>query len=342
MNKKTFSGKYGPMLIAEIGGNHEGNFEYAKKLTQLAISTGVDVIKFQLYTGDSLVSRLESPGRNKHFKKFELNKQQHLELAKMVQDAGIIYMASVWDLDVFDWIDPYIPIYKIGSGDLTAYPILKKTAAKSKPIILSTGLSTENEVLDCIKFIQGCNPIYKSSDMLAVLQCTSMYPINNTDTNLAVIKRYKDITALTVGYSDHTVGSQAMLYAYAMGAEIFEFHFTDSREGKTFRDHKVSLTPQEVIDFQKEIQEINKLKGSDKKEPLPIEIENGHHISFRRAVYPATDIPAGTILNESNLCCLRPNHGIDCRDYDRLIGKTSKINLKAHQKLEWDFFTDQK
>ena len=121
-----------PFLIAEIGGNHEGNFEYAKSLTQLAINSGADAVKFQIYTGDTLVSSIESPQRNSHFKKFELSKEQHIHLAKMVKAAGLIYTASVWDINALDWIDPFMSFYKIGSGDLTAYSVIKETAKKKK------------------------------------------------------------------------------------------------------------------------------------------------------------------------------------------------------------------
>ena len=129
---KIFKGKHGPLLIAEIGGNHEGNFEYAKKLTQLAIDADVDYIKFQIYSGDMLVSQIESPIRNKHFKKFELTKDQHIELAEMIKKAGIKYTSSVWDIDSMKWIDSYMDFYKIGSGDLTAFPVLKKIAKTGK------------------------------------------------------------------------------------------------------------------------------------------------------------------------------------------------------------------
>lgn len=333
----SFKGKYGPLLIAEIGGNHEGNFEYAKKLTELAIQTDVDFIKFQLYTGDTLVSRLEDPSRNNHFKKFELQKEQYIQLAEMINKAGIGFMASVWDEEMLDWIDPYIPIYKIGSGDLTAYQIIRSIVKKGKPIILSTGLSSEKEVLDTINFIQSINSKYKDPDNLALLQCTSMYPIEMSDANILVIPQLALKTGLTVGYSDHTISCTAMQYAYTLGAKIFEFHFTDSRAGKEFRDHKVSLTPDEVIEFQNEIKLIDSLKGEPNKKPLAIEIENGHHISFRRAIYPRIDIQKGTILSSKNLICLRPNHGIDARDYDKIVGKIAKIDLKAHQKLDWAY-----
>ena len=331
----NFKGKHGPLLIAEIGGNHEGNFEYAKKLCQLAIDSDVDYVKFQIYTGDKLVSKLESPNRNKHFKKFELTKENHIYLAEMIKGAGLLYTSSVWDIETLKWLDPYIDTYKIGSGDLTAYPVLKKTAEKGKPIIISTGLSKEEEVLQTIKYLQNINSEYRSKDMLGVLQCTSMYPIPFQDANLNVMERLKELTNLTIGYSDHTEGSKAMFYATAMGAEILEFHFTDSRENKSFRDHMVSLTKEEVQNLIIEIKMIDQLKGSYVKEPLPIEIDNGHHLSFRRSVYPSKDIKVGEILSEENLTVLRPNHGIDARDYDKLIGKKAAIDLLMHQKLNW-------
>jgi N-acetylneuraminate synthase/N,N'-diacetyllegionaminate synthase len=335
---ENFQGKFGPLLIAEIGGNHEGNFEYAKQLTQLAIDTNVDFIKFQIYTGDTLVSQIESPTRNQHFKKFELSNEQHLELAKMVTDAGIGYTSSVWDIEAMSWIDPYIPIYKIGSGDLTAYPVIRKTIEKKKPIIISTGLSTEQEVLDCIDFIQKLDPAYKNKNMLAILQCTSMYPISSNDAHLSVMGNLKKLTELTIGYSDHTEGCKALKYAVAMGAEILEFHFTDKREGKSFRDHKVSLTPNEVTDLIQEINLINNLKGDPIKKPTQIELDNAHEITFRRAVYPNRNIKKGEIISEENLTVLRPNHGIDARDFDKMIGNKINCDVKKHQKLEWKMF----
>lgn len=330
-----FNGKYGPLLIAEIGGNHEGDFEYARELTRLAASTEADYVKYQLYTGDTLVSRLESPQRNEHFKKFELTREQHIELAEMVIKAGKGYLASVWDMSIMEWIDPYLSIYKTGSGDLTAYPMLEAIAEKGKPVILSTGLATEKEVLEAVAYLQQQNWAYKDPNMLALLQCTSMYPIAAGDANLSAMERLRELTGLTVGYSDHTEGMKALYYAAAMGAEILEFHFTDSREGKIFRDHKVSLTPAEVNKLAEELSLIRTLKGDGIKRPLPVELDNGHEISFRRAVYPVRDMAAGTVITAADLVCLRPAHGIDARDFEKVPGKRLKTAVKAHQKLEW-------
>ena len=331
---KPFQGKHGALLIAEIGGNHEGDFEYAKKLAKLAIESDVDYVKFQIYTGDTLVSKMESPDRNNHFKKFELSKEHHIYLAEMVKEAGILYTSSVWNIDAMKWLDKYISLYKIGSGDLTAYPILKKTAEKGKPIIISTGLASESDVLNTIQYIQSVNSDYKSKDMLAVLQCTSMYPIPPEDAHLSVIHRLKDLTGLTIGYSDHTEGSKALYYSIAMGAEVLEFHFTDNREGKQFRDHKVSLTPSEIVELIQEMHLIYKLQGSNVKKPLKIETDNGHDVSFRRAVYPSKNIKAGEVFTIENLTVLRPNHGIDAREYYSLLGKKTSVDLAEHQKID--------
>jgi len=338
---KTWQGKHGPLLIAEIGGNHEGDFEYAKKLTRLAIDSGVDYVKFQIYTGDTLVSQQESPDRNKHFKKFELSNDQHLYLAQMIKESGVKYTSSVWDIGAMDWIDEYIGLYKIGSGDLTAYPVLRKTAQLGKPMILSTGLSTEAEVLAAVAYLQGVNPLYKEAGMLAILQCTSMYPINPSDAHLNVMQRLKEKTGLTIGYSDHTEGNKALYYAVAMGAEVLEFHFTDDRSGKQFRDHKVSLTPEEIKELIDEIKLIRAYQGSEVKQAVQIELDHGHEISFRRAVYPSRDIAAGEMLNDENLTVLRPLHGIDAREYDQLLGKRLLEDVKMHQKLEWGLVANE-
>ena len=336
MNSNIWTGKHGPLLIAEIGGNHEGDFEYAKELTSLAIESGCDYVKFQIYTGDGLVNPVEGEVRNKHFKKFELSQDQHIELAQLCKENNVGYLASVWEESAFEWIDPYLDFYKIGSGDLTAYPILKSTASLRKPILLSTGLANEQEVLSCIDFIKSCDSFYEDTNNIAVLQCTSMYPIPNADANLRVMSQLRQLTGCAIGYSDHTEGSKALEMAVALGAQILEFHFTDSRENKTFRDHKVSLTKNEVQDLIHEIKNIKELLGSSEKKPL--EIEGEHITSFRRAVYPRADIPENTVITEEHLITLRPNHGIPATDFYDLIGKKTKTNLLRLQKLDWSYF----
>lgn len=325
----AFKGKSGVLLIAEIGGNHEGNFDYARKLTLLACESGADVVKFQVYTGETLVSHVEDPDRVKHFNRFALTMTQYVELAQLCEKHGARFNASVWDVNAIEPLDEHLDFYKIGSGDLTAYPILKKVAAKEKPIILSTGLSTMDEVEATVKYLIACNSVYRDPCMLAVLQCTSMYPIPDNEANVGVMREIKQKLGCSVGYSDHTVGSTALEIAAANGAQVLEFHFTDSREGKTFRDHKVSLTPDEVIALSDKIVKIRAILGSGTKKPTASEVSNDHIRTFRRSVYLARDMGAGEVISENDLVFLRPNNGIDSRCYESILGKTLLRDVRA-------------
>ncbi len=334
IKNRRWHGKHGPVLIAEIGGNHEGDFEYAKELARLAIATPADFVKFQLYTAGGLVSPRESPDRHQHFGRFELSQEQHVELAQMCLNGGKKYLASVWDMQMLDWIDPYLDVYKIGSGDLTAYPVLRTFAERGKPIILSTGLATFEEVADAVGFLRNCNPIYNLPEYLAILQCTSMYPIEHADARLRVMEVYRERLGVSAGYSDHTTDSIALEAAVALGAEVLEFHFTDTREGKEFRDHKVSLTPAEVVDLAARTEKILQVIGTPEKSPLECETSTGHVTSFRRAAYLKRDVQPGEVIGEEDIVCLRPNHGVDARLAADLIGKRAKEPIRAYEGIQ--------
>jgi N-acetylneuraminate synthase/N,N'-diacetyllegionaminate synthase len=331
--ESPWNGKTGPFLIAEIGGNHEGNFEVAKAMCQLAIDSGTDCIKFQIYHGDTLVSPVESPDRHKHFQKFELTREQHVYLAEMCSEAGLVYCSSVWDLKILEWIDPYLSFYKIGSGDLTAWPILREFARRGKPILLSTGLATMEEVLQAVNQIQRIDERYKRPEMLCLMQCTSMYPIPDHDANLKVMNSFHSLTGLAVGYSDHTAGVTALRTAAAMGAQVLEFHFTDSRDGKIFRDHKVSLVADEVKQLKYEINEIIRLRGTDIKKPTQSETDAQHEISFRRAIYLSRAISDGQTITKDDLCLRRPLVGTDARDVALVIGAKALRDLKPMEAI---------
>ena len=334
-----FNGKNGTFLIAEIGGNHEGDFAYAQELTQLACDSGVDAVKFQIYTGDSLVNKKEDPDRNAHFKKFELKKQEYIFLSKQCKKNNVEFSASVWNPDAFSWIDPYLNFYKVGSGDMTAYPILDIIISFGKPILLSTGLSTMEEVIDTVKYIQAKNQIYLNRNFLAILQCTSMYPIPFEDANLNVINEYKKEFKLKAGYSDHTKGSLAVETAVSMGADIIEFHFTDSREGKVFRDHQISFTKDETIELIDKIKKINSLKGDGKKKPLKSELSSGHVQSFRRGLYFNKNLSKGDMIRKQDIVALRPNHGLDSRNYYKIIGRKLNCDVERLEKISLDLFS---
>ena len=331
IDKTVFVHKNPIFLIAEIGGNHEGDFSAAKRLTQLAIDSGVDAIKYQVYSAKSLVNPAQSIDRFNHFRKFELLRYQHIWLAKLCIRNDVKYIASAWDTSAIKWLNDYIDIYKIGSGDITAYPIIKLIAEKGKPIILSTGMATTREIDSAIRHISLINPDYLKSNKLAVLQCTSSYPTCDKEANLGVLSALKRRKGVTIGYSDHTEGTLALEMAATLGARILEFHFTDSRKGKKFRDHKISLTKNEVIKLRNKISKIRNLLGDGKKRVMVSEIDNRR--TFRRAVYPIVYLPKGSVITEKKLVYLRPNNGIDAKDYKKIIGKVTTQNVHKYQRL---------
>lgn len=338
-SSRIWRGRHGPLLIAEIGGNHEGDFNAALRLTDLAIESGADVVKFQIYTGDTLVSPVEAPDRHAHFRRFELTPEQHLAIARRVLDAGLRYNASVWDPAALAWLDPVLDFHKIGSGDLTASPVLRAHARLGKPMLLSTGLATLAEVRAAIDVVRAESPIHARDGMLALLQCTSLYPTPEPEANLRAMDTLRAATGLTVGYSNHTPGVLPLLVAAARGSEVLEFHFTDRREDRTFRDHAISLTRDEVRRLVADLGAIARLLGSDEKVPTAGEIETGHLRSFRRAVYARRDLAAGEELRAEDLVVLRPNHGVDARDFEKVVGRRVRRATPAFAALDLEDLT---
>lgn len=329
-----WTGQSGPLLIAEIGGNHEGDFDAAKRLVDLALEAGADVIKFQILSADGLINPRQSPQRHAHFARFELAPEQHLALAERVRAGGARYNASVWEPAALDWIDPMLDFYKIGSGDLTAYALLEAHAARGKPMLLSTGLASLAEVQASVAHLRKVAPVYAGDDMLALLQCTSLYPTPPAQVNLAAMRSLREATGLAVGYSHHAHGSLALLAAAALGAEILEFHFTDNREGRGFRDHAISLTAPEVRALREQLRGLGELLGSAEKNPTHGELDAGHVASFRRAVYCVRDLRAGDTLRAEDLVALRPNCGVDARDLTAVIGRRVARDTPAFAALE--------
>ena len=329
-----WTGKHGPMLIAEIGGNHEGNFDLAKQMLLQAVEAGVDYVKFQIYTGDSLVSSVVDKERNEHFRTFQLSLDDHIRLADLAQLHGIGYLSSVWDTHAIEKIDPYLDFYKIGSGDLTCWPLIKQFVSKGKPILLSTGLCNLSDVVQTVEYIYNLDSSYRNPNKLCVMQCTAMYPIDNLDANLNVIDTLRDsLPYVTIGYSDHTRGQDALCSAYTKGAHALEFHFTNTRENKTFRDHFVSLTKGETLDLIDSLSEIKSYLGSNVKTPTKIEIDTNHLVSFRRSIYVKSDKKIGDLLNLADMKFLRPNIGLDPRDYLHYAGRAFDANVRAYSEL---------
>lgn len=329
-------------MIAEIGGNHEGDLGLAKELLNQAIESGVNAVKFQAYTGEGIANKLVDPNRVKHFNKFTLSLDNHIELAEMCLNTNVDYLASVWNENMLSGLIPYMKYVKVGSGDLTNYRFFELISSHKKPLIVSTGLSSEQEVIEAVRVIdeyyQDCEMGEQSH---ALLQCTSMYPIEFSDANLNVMSRFKELFPnYKIGYSDHTVGTTAIQVAISMGARVIEAHFTDKNIKSDFRDHKVSKTIDEFKDIIKFAQHVKQLQGSCNKSLLEIEKAQGHDVSFRRSLYLNKDLPAGTIIREEDIVVLRPAAGIPASEYKNLIGKKLIRKKVALEVVEWHDLED--
>jgi N-acetylneuraminate synthase/N,N'-diacetyllegionaminate synthase len=202
-------------------------------------------------------------------------------------------------------------------------------------MILSTGLATLSEVRRAVAEIRRANPAYEQPGTVTLLQCTSMYPIEDSDANLSVMRTLASIPGVSVGYSDHTVGMEALVAATGAGARMLEFHFTDRREDRVFRDHKVSLTVDEVRKLRRRLKQVVTFLGTPEKVPLGTEIASGHVVSFRRGLFPARDLVAGSVIGENDLVWLRPAEGIPASEIDEVVGKRLRVAVTRLQKLDW-------
>ncbi len=316
-------------FIAEIGGNHQGDENRLLALTEDAIAAGVKILKYQIYSGKSLVSERYDPERVKHFTSFTLDQSVYIEIINLCAKANVEFMASIWSERLLDEFDPYVERYKIGSGDLTNYPLIKMMAERGKPIILSTGLSDIEEVVSTVDFIRSINQNYNEPGKLALLQCTSVYPCPIEEVNLSVTDEYRRLFNSLVGYSHHTIQYSPIYAAISMGLDMIEFHYTDTKHDNNFRDHLISvdaLEYEKIIAFSKEIQI---LRGESEKKTTDKERETGHVISFRRSLFYKSDLSAGHCLTIDDLESLRPDIGISSKRISDYIGVT--LNQDVHK-----------
>ena len=320
-----------PYLIAEIGGNHEGNLNYAKKLINLAVKSGVDCIKLQIYSQKSLINKNLDIKRYNHFKKFSLKVNDYLLLAKFIKSKGVDFSASIWDPDLINIFKKYVKFYKVGSGDLTAFDILDVIIKTNKKIILSTGLSSIKQISKTVNFIKK----YKNYDFkkkLILLHCASLYPNHFNNVNLMAVNQLKNTFGVEIGYSDHCLDDSAILYSIINNIRVVEFHFTDDKS-RDFRDHQLSLNYDDVINLKKKINKYNIILGKKNKTVLLDVKKQNHHISFRRGLYLKRNIPKGKIIKKKDLVTLRPFKGVCASEFFKLIGKKTKKNLKPFKPL---------
>ena len=325
-------------VIAEAGVNHNGDIEIAKQLIDAASEAGADAVKFQTFQADSLVCRtakkaeyqLETTDRTETqydmLKKLELTPQMHRELIEHCLKRNIMFLSTPFDLESIKLLSELgMQIYKIPSGEITNLPYLREIAKQQKKIILSTGMSSMDEVKAAVNVLKN-----NGTEELTLLHCNTQYPTPISDVNLLAMVKMREETGLPVGYSDHTQGIEVPIAAAALGAEVIEKHFTLDRkmEGP---DHKASLEPQELMQMVVGIRKIESALGSKIKQVSESEMLNVAIV--RKSIVAAANIKRGEKYTEKNITTKRPATGISPMMWDEIIGKTADRDYKVDEMI---------
>lgn len=333
MEIKDFDISKKVLLVAEIGNNHEGSFDLAKKLIFLAHESGADAVKFQTIEPQLLIQK-SNKERINVLKKFYLNPDQFKDLAKISNDLGMIFLSTPFSIDCLSWLKNIVPAIKISSGDITYISLLKEVAAIGKPILLSTGMSSIQEIRSAIEIICKHSPFENPKKNICIMHCVSSYPTKNSDANLNCLNTLKSF-GCSIGYSDHTIGIEASKCAIALGARVIEKHFTISKNFSSFRDHKLSSDPKELKQLSKSIKETQALLGTNQKKLF--DCEKITYYAARRSLVVSKNLPAGTIIKESDLISLRPLEQIPSNNIGEVIGKELNSSLKSGEFLKMEF-----
>lgn len=326
-------------IIAEAGVNHNGNIETAKKLVDAAVLAGADAVKFQTFKAENLVCKYaqkaeyqlettdEKESQFDMLKKLELTPEMHKLLLKYCHQKGIMFLSTPFDIEsLYFLVQCGLEIIKIPSGEIMNYPYLKEVGRTGKKVILSSGMSTLNEVREAVRVLKE-----NGSKAITVLHCNTQYPTPYVDVNLKAMLTLKKELKIEVGYSDHTQGIEVPIAAAALGASVIEKHFTLDRsmEGP---DHKASLEPDELQVMVGAIRNIELALGSGEKTPSDSERKN---ISIaRKSIVAKCDISAGEIFTSSNLTTKRPGTGISPMKWNEVIGQKAKRNFYEDELIE--------
>lgn len=328
-------------VIAEAGVNHNGTIDTARKLIEVAAASGADAVKFQTFVADRLVTPAApkapyqkdrtdgSESQLDMLRRLELSEAAHLELFAKCAELGILFLSTPFDEDSADFLESLgVAAFKVPSGELTNLPFLDHIGRKRKPIILSTGMATLEEVQSAVETVlqAGCTEV-------VLLHCVSCYPAAPADVNLRAMETMAQASDRPIGYSDHTLGIEVSLAAVAMGACVIEKHFTLDRT-LPGPDHRASLEPAELKALVKGIRTIEQAFGDGVKVPAGAEREIAD--IARKSVVAATHIPAGTILTRELLAIRRPGTGIRPALRDSLIGRRTAQEIHAGSLVTMD------
>jgi N,N'-diacetyllegionaminate synthase len=333
-------------VVAEAGVNHNGDPELASRLVHAAADAGADCVKFQMFRAEDVVSdgapkaayQLETtdPEQSQFdmLKALELPRETYPLLVDEAAAAGIAFLCTCYAEDELDYLDDLgVPAFKFASAQIVELPLLRYAARKGRPIIVSTGMATLDEIELAVEAIaaEGDPPVI-------LLQCTTDYPAEIADANLRVISTLAAAFDVPVGYSDHTVGELAAVASVACGAALVEKHLTLDK-ALPGPDHSSSLEPDELAALVRTIREVEAALGSGLKEPSASERANAR--GMRRSLFAVTDIPAGSRIAREQLAMRRPNTGLPPSDLPRVIGATAKRDIAAGTPLTFELLTSE-
>lgn len=317
------------LVIAEVGNNHEGDFELAKRLVRLAAEAGAGAVKFQTIVPGKLVSPADT-ARVAQLSRFQFSYEQFAELAETARENGILFLSTPFDLESARFLDSIVPAYKIASGDNTFFPLLEVVARTGKPIILSVGLMDLDEVRRTQEFIEGIWAETANPGSLVLLHCVVNYPTAPEHANLLSIRDLQQL-GTTVGYSDHVIGIDAAVLSVALGARVIEKHFTIDKNYSEFRDHQLSADPAELAELCRRVKETAVLLGEPVKRFQENEREIGPRV--RRSIVAAHDLEAGKVLAWEDLSWVRPGGGLAPGQEAEVVGKTLAKPLQAGEMI---------
>ncbi len=328
------------LIIAEAGVNHNGSIKLAKKLIDGASSAGADIIKFQTFNADKIVTKTAPKAKyqlNKTskketqfemLKKLQLSEKDHVVIKNYCKKKKIEFLSTPFDIDSFILLKKIgIKRIKISSGDITNLPLLRSIAKINIPTILSTGMSSIKEIRDALNILIN-NGLSKKN--ITILHCTTSYPTNFVDVNLNAMITIKKKFKVDIGYSDHTQGIEVPIAATALGAKIIEKHITLNK-AMDGPDHAASLNINEFSEMVRAIRNIEISFGDGKKNIAKSELKNIKIV--RKSIHILKDISKGELFSEKNLIVKRPSDGISPMKWDRIINKKAKKNYKKDTKL---------
>ncbi len=327
-------------IIAEMSANHAGSLERALELIHVAKDAGADCVKIQTYTADTMtidchneyfqIEKGTWEGENlyglyqKAYTPWEWQEQLRDEAAKV----GIDFLSTPFDPRSVDFLEDLgVYFYKIASFELVDIPLLEYVAAKNKPIIMSTGMGTLEEIQEAV------DAIYSTGNrQLALMKCSSAYPAKPEEMNLRTMQDLKERFGVPVGLSDHSMGAFSAATAVAMGANLIEKHFCISRAVKN-PDSSFSMEPQEFREMVEQVREVEKAMGSVQ---YGVSRQEESNACFRRSLFVVEDIAAGEVLTPEKIRSIRPAYGLKPKHYQEVLGRTAKRALRRGTPLSFD------